>query len=74
MGKNRNKVMSVKNPLNKTKAKKIRLDETHQLLPNSNAICTSSKLSSFVSFCKENNANCCNKKNMQIFRRLSKAG
>ena len=72
MSKNRKNVMSVKNHQNK--AKKIRLEDTNQLLPNSNAICTSSKTSSFVNFCKEINVIGCDMKNMQIFKRLSETG
>ena len=74
MGKNTRKIVSVKNPQNKTEAKKIRLEETNQLLPNSNGICTSSKPSSFVNFCKENNVIGCDETNMQKFKRLSKTG
>ena len=72
MGKN--KINSGKNHQNKTEAKKIRLDETNQLLPNPNAICTSSKLSSFVNLCKENNLKGCDGKNKEIFKRLSETG
>ena len=74
MGKNRNKVMSVNDHQNKTVANKIRLEETDQLHPNSNEICTSSKPSSFVKFCMENNVIGCDDKNMQIFKRLSETG
>ena len=74
MGKNTRKIVSVKNPQNKTQAKKIRLDETNQLLPSSNAICTSSKPSSYVNFCKGNNVIGCDEKNMQIFKILSETG
>ena len=74
MAKNTNKRVSVKNHQNKTEAKKIKLEETNQLLPNSNAVFTSSKPSSYVNFCKEKNVIGCDDKNMQIFKRLSETG
>ena len=74
MAKNTNKRVSVKNHQNKTEAKKIKLEETNQLLPNSNTACTSFKPSSYVNFCKEKNVTGCDDKNMQIFKRLSKKG
>ena len=74
MGKNTNKIVSLKNPQNKTKVNKIRLEETNQLIPNSNAIGISSKSSSFVHLCKEKNVLCCYDKNIHIFRRLSETG
>ena len=74
MGKNTNKIVSLKNPQNKTKVNKIRLEETNQLIPNSNAIGISSKSSSFVHLCKEKNVLGCDGKKMHIFRRLSETG
>ena len=71
MGKNTNKIVSVKNHQNKTDDKKIRLEETNLFLPNSNSVCTSSTRSIYVNLCKEKNAKGYNKKNMQIFERLS---
>ena len=66
--------MSVKNSENKSEAKKIRLEETNELLPNSNAVCTSSKPSSYVNFCKENSLIGCDEINMQMFKRLLETG
>ena len=71
MDSNTNEIVSVKNEQNKTDVMKMKDEETNQLLPNSNAVCTSSKPSSFVNFCKENNVVGCDEKNMQIFKRLS---
>ena len=65
--------MSLRNPQNETEETKIRLEETNQLLPNSNAICMSSKPSSFLNLCKEKNA-LGDEKNMQLFKRLSETG
>ena len=43
--------------------------DDHQNKTNSNAIC-----SSFVSSCKENNANICDEKQMRNFNKFSKQG
>ena len=69
-----NKIVSVKNPQNKTEEKKIRLEETNQLLSNSNGKYTSSIPSSFLNFCKKNNVIGCDENNMLIFKRLSETG
>ena len=67
-------LVSVANHQNKSDAKKLRLDETHQKFPNSNTVCGSSLNSSFASSCKENGAKICDEKNMKIFNRFAKQG
>ena len=67
-------LVSVANHQNKSDAKKLRLDETHQNFSNSSTVCGSSLNSSFTSSCKENGAKICDKKNMNIYNRFAKQG
>ena len=74
MDRNSNQRASVENHQDKPDVKKLKLKEAHQKFPLCNEVCSSSKSSSFVSFCKENNANICEEKNMRNFNKFSKQG
>ena len=74
MDRNTNQSVSVEDHQNKTDVKKIKLEETHHKFANSNEICSSSKSSSFVNFCKQNNSKICDEKDMRNFSKFSKQG
>ena len=74
MDKNTKSIVSVKNELNKSGAKKLRLDEAHQKFPNLNTICGSSERFVFAGLCKQKGAKLCDEKNIKIFNRFENRG
>ena len=74
MGKNTNKIVSVKNHQNKTDVKEIKLVETHQRLVNNNLVFDESQNPNFMNLCKDKVAKGCDKKNMQIFKGITEKG
>ena len=74
MDRNTIQSVSVEDHQNKPDVKTIKPEEAHQKFPRSNEVCSSSKSSSFVNFCKDSNANICEEKNVQNFIKFSKQG
>ena len=74
MDKNTNSIVSIENELNKSGAKKLRLDEALQKFPNLNTVCGSSETFVFAGLCKQKGAKICDEKNIKIFNRFANRG